>query len=201
MMTNILRANIDRSSDTHSRALTVAAESLITAYAAVHKALFFGDGGSTADALHLDAEFVGRYLRQLRPLPALALNSNSSVVTAIGNDYGYEEVFARQIDVPAVPGDAAFAASTSGNSPSVIQGVMCARSLGQFTIGLTGTSGGRLHEFQECSHSVPDNDGDESKGLASGGVLDIRGCHILLGHARCDAVEQAIVIEQGCYRV
>src|SRR5215813_2372449 len=97
MITDILRRNIDRSIEVHHRlaqaclpALKAAAEALIAAYSGGHKAIFFGNGGSAADAQHLAAEFVGRYLCQRRPLPALALNANSSATTAIGNDYGYE---------------------------------------------------------------------------------------------------------------
>src|ERR1700689_2444014 len=104
MTGNIFQANIYRSIDVHSRlmeaclpALTAAADALVAAYRAGHKALFFGNGGSAGDAQHLAAEFLGRYLRQRRPLPALALNANSSALTAIANDYGYEQVFSRQL--------------------------------------------------------------------------------------------------------
>src|SRR5690242_4853265 len=151
MTASILRENIERSIEIHSRliaaclpGLTSAAEALIAAYRAGHKALFFGNGGSAADAQHLAAEFVGRYLRRRDPLPALALNANSSAVTAIANDYGYDQVFARQLEALASPGDVAVGISTSGNSPSVIQALGCARRLGLFTIALTGASGARL---------------------------------------------------------
>src|SRR5271166_6548811 len=151
MISSILRANIEHSLEIHSRliveclpSLTAAADALISAYRAGHKALFFGNGGSAADAQHLAAEFVGRYLRERDPMPALALNANSSAVTAIGNDYGYEEVFARQLQAFAVTGDVAVAISTSGNSPNVVQAVIRARELGLFTIALTGTAGGQL---------------------------------------------------------
>ncbi len=189
MTANILQANIERSIDVHSRlmeaclpALTAAADALVAAYRAGHKALFFGNGGSAGDAQHLAAEFLGRYLRQRRPLPALALNANSSAVTAIGNDYGYEEVFARQLEALAGPGDVAVAISTSGNSPNVIQGVLCARRLGLYTIGLTGASGGRLCELVDALIAVPSHE-----------TPRIQECHILAGHALCDAVEHAIV--------
>ena len=149
------------------------------AYRTGHKALFFGNGGSAGDAQHLAAEFVGRYLRQRRPLPALALNANSSAVTAIGNDYGYEEVFARQMEALATPGDVAVAISTSGNSPNVIHAVLCARRLGLYTIGLTGASGGRLRELVDSLIAVPSDE-----------TPRIQECHILAGHALCDAVEE-----------
>src|SRR5499427_9064926 len=154
MTSGILRANIERSLEIHHRliaeclpSLTAAADALISAYRAGHKALFFGNGGSAADAQHLAAEFVGRYLRNRDPMPALALNANSSAVTAIANDYSYELVFARQLKALANPGDVAVAISTSGNSPNVIQAVICARRLGLFTIGITGASGGRLRDL------------------------------------------------------
>jgi D-sedoheptulose 7-phosphate isomerase len=184
----ILRANIERSVEVHSRlletclpALTTAAGAIIAAYRAGHKAFFFGNGGSAADAQHLAAEFVGRYLRQRRPLPALALNANSSAVTAIANDCGYDQVFARQLEALAVSGDVAVAISASGNSPNVIEGARCARRLGLFTIALTGASGGRLRDLVDALIAVPSEE-----------TPRIQECHILVGHALCDAVEQAL---------
>jgi D-sedoheptulose 7-phosphate isomerase len=188
LITHILRANIEQSIEVHARlmdaclsSLTAAADALVKAYQGGHKALFFGNGGSAADAQHLAAKFVGRYLRQRGPLPALALNANSSAVTAIGNDYGYEEVFARQLEALARPGDVAVAISTSGNSPSVIQGALCSRRLGLFTIGFTGASGGRLGPLVDALIAVPSEE-----------TPRIQECHILAGHALCDVVERAI---------
>lgn len=193
MIASILRTNIERSLEVHQRlvdaclpALTVAAEALVSAYRAGHKALFFGNGGSAADAQHLAAEFVGRYLRQRSPLPALALSANSSAVTAIANDYGYEQVFARQLQALAAPGDVAVAISTSGNSSSVIEGVICARQLGLFTIALTGASGGRLRGLVDALIRAPSEE-----------TPRVQECHILVGHALCDAVEQAVATEQA----
>jgi D-sedoheptulose 7-phosphate isomerase len=184
----ILRANIEGSIEAHKRllgtclpALTAAAGAVITAYRAGHKVLFFGNGGSAADAQHLAAEFVGRYLRERRPLPALALNANSSTVTAIANDCGYDQVFARQLEALAVAGDVAVAISASGNSPNVIEGVRCARRLGLFTIALTGESGGQLRDIVDALIAVPSEE-----------TARIQECHILVGHALCDAVEQAM---------
>jgi len=189
MSENTLRANIERSIEVHSRladeclsALTVAADALVEAYRAGHKAIFFGNGGSAADAQHLAAEFVGRYLRERRALPALALNANSSALTAIGNDYGYDTVFARQLEALAAPGDVAVAISTSGNSPSVIEGVKAARRIGLFTIGLTGASGGRLQSLVDAAIAVPSDE-----------TPRIQECHILIGHALCDVVERAML--------
>jgi D-sedoheptulose 7-phosphate isomerase len=188
MTSSILRSNIECSLEIHNRlireclsSLALAADALISAYRTRHKTLFFGNGGSAADAQHLAAEFVGRFLREREPMPALALNANSSAVTAIGNDYGYEEVFARQLQALANPGDVAVAISTSGNSPNVIKAVMCARRIGLFTIGLTGGSGGKLRGLVDVLIAVP-----------SAETPRIQECHILLGHALCDAVEQLV---------
>jgi D-sedoheptulose 7-phosphate isomerase len=189
MADDILRTNIERSIEVHNRlmgvclpAMTAAANALVSAYQAGHKALFFGNGGSAADAQHLAAEFLGRYLRERHPMPALALPVNASAVTAIANDYGYEHVFSRQLQALASPGDVAVAISTSGNSQSVVEAVTSARKLGLFTIGLTGSSGGRLRDLVDVLIAVPSDE-----------TPRIQECHILVGHALCDAVEQAIV--------
>jgi D-sedoheptulose 7-phosphate isomerase len=195
MSTDIIRNNIERSIEVHGRliseclpALTAASDALVSAYRAGRKALFFGNGGSAADAQHLAAEFVGRYLRERGPLPALALNANSSAVTAISNDYGYEQVFARQLQALAGPGDVAVGITTSGNSPSVIQALMCARRLGLFTIALTGRSGGQLHGLVDVLIAVPSQE-----------TPRIQECHILVGHALCDAVEQAVLSQYAVH--
>jgi D-sedoheptulose 7-phosphate isomerase len=193
MINQILRANIESSIEVHSRlmsaclpSLTAAAEALIGAYRSGRKAIFFGNGGSAADSQHLAAEFVGRYLRERDPLPALALNTNSSAVTAIGNDYGYDRVFARQLEALAVRGDVAIGISTSGNSESVVQAIHSARKLGLFTIALTGASGGRLRGIVDTLIAAPSDE-----------TPRIQECHILLGHALCDAVEQGMTMEHS----
>lgn len=192
MIDNILRSNIERSVEVHGRlmdaclpAMITAADALIGAYRSGHKALFFGNGGSSTDAEHLAGEFVGRFLRDRAPMPAVALSENMAAVTAIANDYGYEHVFSRQLQAFAAPGDVAVAISTSGKSQSVIQAVRKARELGLFTIGLTGGSGGQMRELVDALIIVPSND-----------TPRIQECHILIGHALCDAVEQAIVNSQ-----
>lgn len=189
MTDHILRKNIESSLEVHRRlldsclpAMAAAADALIAAYRAGHKALFFGNGGSAADAQHLAAEFVGRYLQERRPLPALALHANSSAVTAIANDYGYDQVFARQLEGLAVAGDVAVGISTSGNSQSVVEAIAAARRIGVFTIGLTGSSGGRMREMVDVLIAAPSTE-----------TPRIQECHILVGHALCDAVEQALV--------
>ena len=188
MTREIICANIARSLEVHSRLLTeclpaieIAADALISAYLAGHKAIFFGNGGSAADAQHLAAEFLGRYLREREPMPALALNANSSAVTAIGNDFGYEHVFSRQLAALAAPGDIAIGISTSGNSPNVLEALQAAKRLGMFTIALTGASGGAAGEISDVLIAAP-----------SAETPRIQECHILIGHSLCDAVEQAV---------
>jgi D-sedoheptulose 7-phosphate isomerase len=188
MTQDILRKNIQSSIEVHSRlleaclpALSGAAEALIAAYRSGHKAIFFGNGGSAADAQHLAAEFVGRYLLERPPLPALALHANTSSVTAIANDYGYDQVFARQLQALAAPGDVAVGISTSGNSRSVLEALAVARKMGVATIGLTGASGGRMREMVDVLIAAPSSE-----------TPRIQECHVLVGHALCDAVEQAL---------
>jgi D-sedoheptulose 7-phosphate isomerase len=188
MTDNILRKNIESSIEVHSRllqaclpAMTIAADALIAAYRNGHKALFFGNGGSAADAQHLAAEFLGRYLLDRRPMPALALHANTSAVTAIANDHGYDHVFSRQLQALAVAGDVAVGISTSGNSKSILEALTVARKMGVYTIGLTGASGGRMRELVDVLIAAPSNE-----------TPRIQECHILVGHALCDAVEQAI---------
>jgi D-sedoheptulose 7-phosphate isomerase len=197
MTDSILRTNIERSIEVHSRlveaclpAMTAAAEALIKAYRNGRKALFFGNGGSAADAQHLAAEFLGRYLLERNPMPAVALHANTSAITAIANDYGYEHVFSRQLLALAVSGDVAVGISTSGNSQSIIESLMVARKMGVFTIGLTGASGGRMRGLVEVLIAVPSTE-----------TPRIQECHILVGHALCDAVEQAVATVPAASRV
>jgi D-sedoheptulose 7-phosphate isomerase len=188
MTEKILRGNIERSIEVHNRliaaclpSMTAAADVLLQAYQTGRKALFFGNGGSAADAQHLATEFLGRYLLDRRPIPAVALHTDSSVMTAIANDYGYDQVFSRQLQALALPGDVAVAISTSGNSPSVVEAVIAARKMGLHTIGLTGASGGRLKGLVDTLIAIPSDE-----------TPRIQECHILVGHALCDVVEQAI---------
>jgi D-sedoheptulose 7-phosphate isomerase len=184
----VLKANLESSIKVHQAfiagcltELVSAAQTLAAAYRSNRKAIFFGNGGSAADAQHLAAEFVGRYLRERRPLPALALNVNTSVLTGIGNDYGYAEVFARQIEALGVAGDVAVGLSTSGKSRNVIEAMARARKLGMATIALTGASGGDLRGMVDTLIAVP-----------SDATPRIQECHILAGHALCDIVESVL---------
>lgn len=143
------------------------------------KVLLFGNGGSAADAQHIAAELVGRYKRERPGLPAMALTVDTSCLTAIANDYGYEYVFARQIEAVASPGDLAIGISTSGNSPNVLRGMEAARSKGLTTVGLTGGNGGALKKKVEYCLQVPSDE-----------TPRIQEIHILLGHILCAFVEE-----------
>src|SRR5271155_2765738 len=145
------------------------------------KVLFFGNGGSAADAQHLAAEFTGRYLKERRALPALALHGNSSAVTAIGNDYGFDMVFARQLEAFGKDGDVAVGISTSGNSRNVLRALETAKSKGIFTVALTGASGGLMKKIADCTLCIPSEE-----------TPRIQECHILTGHIICEIAEEML---------
>jgi D-sedoheptulose 7-phosphate isomerase len=160
-------------------------EILVQALTQGNKALFFGNGGSAADAQHIAAEFVGRFAFDRPALPALALSVNSSCVTAIGNDYGYDLIFSRQLEALARPGDVAVGISTSGNSPNVINAMTTAREMELHTVALTGASGGPLkHKVDHCI-CVPSNE-----------TPRIQECHILIGHIISELVESEMFREK-----
>ena len=150
------------------------------------KVFFFGNGGSAADAQHLTAEFTGRYLRERAALPALALSVNSSSVTAIGNDYGFDLVFARQLDALGKPGDVAVGISTSGNSRNVIRALEIAKSKSIYAVALTGASGGTLRNIADCTIRIPSEE-----------TPRIQECHILTGHLICEIVESMLYDDPG----
>jgi D-sedoheptulose 7-phosphate isomerase len=148
------------------------------------KMLLFGNGGSAADSQHLAAEMVGRFGPDRAPLAAIALSTDTSVLTAVGNDYGYDKVFARQIDALGQPGDTAIAISTSGNSPSVLEALDVARNKGLFTVGFTGETGGKMNGRTEVLFRVP-----------SRVTARIQETHILLGHILCELVDRQLFPE------
>ncbi|MBC5810261.1 MAG: SIS domain-containing protein [Candidatus Eremiobacteraeota bacterium] len=158
------------------------ARTLIAAFAAGRKVLWFGNGGSAADAQHLAAEFSGRFLRERRALPSEALNVNPSAVTAIANDYGYERLFARQVEAFAQPGDVVIGLTTSGKSPNVIAGLEEAKRIGAIAIAFTGNGGGPVADVADIVLIGPD-----------GYSALVQEVHITLGHIVCDLVEQALV--------
>jgi D-sedoheptulose 7-phosphate isomerase len=146
------------------------------------KLLLFGNGGSAADAQHIAAEFVGRYRCERAAIPAMALTVNTSTLTAVANDYGYAEVFARQIAAFGMKNDAVIGISTSGDSPSVLAGIAAARELGIFTIGFTGAIGGQLRGAVDLCLTVP-----------STVTPRIQECHILAGHILSGYCERVLV--------
>ena len=155
---------------------------IATAFREGRKVLLFGNGGSATDAAHIAAEFVGRYHRERAPLPAIALATDIAAITCIANDYGYDELFARQIRAHGQKGDVAVAISTSGNSPNVLKGVEAARAVGLTTVAWTGGSGGKLAGMVDHPFVVP------SKVTAR-----IQESHITLGHVLCELVEDQLL--------
>ena len=146
------------------------------------KILFCGNGGSAADAQHLAAELTGRYLIDRRPLYAEALHVNTSYLTAVANDYSYNDIYARLVEGMGRPDDILFAISTSGNSENILKAAEKARILGMTVIGMTGSTGGKMKSLADISLQMPSND-----------TPRIQEGHILIGHIICELIEQAFV--------
>jgi D-sedoheptulose 7-phosphate isomerase len=163
-------------------AVAAAAEAMIRCLRSGNKVLFFGNGGSAADAQHLAAELSGRFLKERPGLPGLALTTNSSAMTAIGNDYSFDEIFARQIQGIGIPGDIAFAISTSGNSVNVLKAVSMASEKKLVSIGLTGKSGGKLQGRVDHCINIPSNE-----------TPRIQEAHILTGHILCELIDEQLL--------
>lgn len=146
------------------------------------KVIFAGNGGSFADAQHLSAEFISRFMFDRAPLASLVLGANSSAISAIGNDYGYEQVFARELEGVARPGDVFIPITTSGNSRNILTAVEQARKQGLTTFAFTGEGGGKLARLCDCL-CVPSRE-----------TARIQECHILIGHIVCGLVEKAYFV-------
>jgi D-sedoheptulose 7-phosphate isomerase len=159
------------------RAVAATAEAL----AAGRPLLVCGNGGSAADALHITGELVGRFLRERRALRAICLNADPAVLTAWGNDHGFDTVFARQVEAHAEPGGVLLALSTSGNSPNVLKALEAARARGMATIGLTGEGGGRMAPLCDHLFAVP-----------STSTPAVQQVHLCLYHCFCAGVEAAV---------
>ena len=164
--------------------LLTAAQRLATCFAADHKLLIFGNGGSAADAQHIAAEFVNRFSVERRPLPALALSTDTSVLTSISNDYSFDEVFSKQIKAIGKRDDFVLGISTSGNSRNVILAVETARDMGLYTVGLTGCGGGNLARSCDLALIVD-----------SQATPRIQETHITAGHILCDLVDRILFPE------
>ena len=156
-----------------------AAGFMISAFRGGGKVLFCGNGGSAADAQHLAAELSGRFYKDRPPLYAEALHVNASFVTAVANDYGYDEVFARMVEASGRTGDVLVAISTSGNSPNILKCIERAQKQGMVVVGFTGVSGGKMAAVCDLLLNVP-----------SGDTPRIQEAHIMIGHIICDLVER-----------
>jgi D-sedoheptulose 7-phosphate isomerase len=171
------------------RTVGIAAQILVDTLGRGNKIVLCGNGGSAADAQHIAAEFVGRFAFDRPALPALALSVNTSCLTAIGNDYGFDLVFSRQIEALGKAGDVLIGISTSGNSPNVLHGISAAKAMGIHTIGLTSQKGGALKNAAEHCICAPSNE-----------TPRIQECHILIGHIISEIVEETIFQEQASAR-
>jgi D-sedoheptulose 7-phosphate isomerase len=154
---------------------------LIDRYQAGNKLLIAGNGGSAADAQHIAAEFVSRFNFDRPGLPAMALTTDTSILTAVGNDYGYDQLFRRQLEANGQHGDVFLGISTSGNSPNILQALEAAKIKGITTFGMTGKTGGKMRELCDYCLCVPSAD-----------TPRIQEAHILIGHTLCAMVESAL---------
>lgn len=174
--TEFFRTNADLVADTATKMAAALREG--------RKVLLFGNGGSAADAQHIAAEFVGRFIPDRIPLPAISLATDTSALTALGNDYGYNTVFSRQLQALGNAGDVAIGLSTSGNSPSVVEALEMARTKGLLTIGFTGETGGKMVGKADILFRVPTRM-----------TPRIQETHIVLGHILCELIDRELFPE------
>lgn len=169
--------------ETRVKLIAKIAEEIVKAYRRGNKVLWFGNGGSAADAQHLACELVSKFYLERKALASIALTTNTSELTAIANDYDFDRVFARQVEALVNPGDIVIGISTSGNSPNVIEGIKEAKRCGAITIALTGASGGKLKENEDLDYllTVPSED-----------TPQIQESHIMIGHIICYLVERVL---------
>ena len=165
----------------HTDTIVQIAQAIIESFGRDGKLVLFGNGGSAQDAQHIAAELVGIYTMERRSLPAIALTTNTSVLTALPNDYYYHSVFERQIEGMVRPGDVVIGISTSGNAGNVIRGILKAKEIGAKTIGFTGESGGELKNKVDILLNVPS--------ITTGHIQE---AHIAVGHIMCELVEQGL---------
>jgi D-sedoheptulose 7-phosphate isomerase len=184
---DILEAGIEtkrRCIETNVDNIIKAAGMLASCIASGNKVLIFGNGGSAADAQHLAAEFVNRFQIERPPLAAIALTTDTSILTSIGNDYHFDEIFSKQIQALGKKGDIAWGISTSGNSPNVLKAVTAAQKIGITTIGMTGRAG----KLDACADLVFSVESDTT--------ARIQETHIMLGHIVCDLLERKLYPEE-----
>lgn len=189
-MKSRIKSRIKSSVENHTRVLNdsnlqINIERIVTnsikAFKNDKKMLFCGNGGSASDAQHIASELSGRFYKDRPPLYAEALHVNSSYMTAVANDYGYEETYARMVDASGRKGDILVGISTSGNSPNVVKAMLNAKEIGMLTVGFTGSKGGKMKEICDIMIQVPCDD-----------TPRIQEAHILVGHIICQLIEEEI---------
>ncbi len=167
--------------DTHAALIQKAADIVYTAVTKGSKLFLFGNGGSAADAQHLAAEFINRFKIERQPLPAIALSTDTSVITSIGNDYSFDDIFSKQLTALGNSGDIAMGITTSGSSPNVLNAFKAARDKGLFTIGLLGKDGGKARSMVDLAIIIDHPD-----------TPRIQEAHITIGHIICSIIDQRI---------
>lgn len=186
-ITEIIRASADvKTQVLNDKALLKTIEDItsliIETFNKGNKVLFCGNGGSAADAQHLAAEFSGRFYKDRKPLPAEALHCNTSYLTAVANDYGYEHIYSRIVEGSGKKGDVLVGLSTSGNSANITKALQSAREIGMITVGFTGEGGGAMKSLSDYLVNVPSTD-----------TPRIQETHILIGHIICQLVEEGMI--------
>ncbi len=162
----------------NTKSLIFFARHISNAFKNNKKLMLCGNGGSAADAQHIAAEFVNRFQLERKPLPALALTTDTSIITSIANDYGYEKIYSKQITALGAEGDILLSISTSGNSPNIISAIITAKKMGIYTVGLSGRDGGEMNKLVDLSMVVESNS-----------TPRIQEVHILTGHLICELVD------------
>ena len=183
---NLVRASIDvkqviLNNETLVGHIETVANKIIAAFNAGNKVLFCGNGGSAADAQHLAAEFSGRFYTDRNPLPSEALHCNTSYLTAVANDYGFDKVYSRLLKGMGKEGDILVGLSTSGNSPNIVAAFEQARLMNVTTVAMTGIGGGKMKDLSDCLINIPSED-----------TPRIQECHITIGHIICQIVEERL---------
>ena len=183
---NIIQKSIDLKrqlleDELFTKAIHIASNIVTNTFKSGRKVFFCGNGGSAADAQHLSTELSGRFYLDRKPLFAEALHVNTSFLTAVANDFGYEEIYARMVEAKGSEGDVLVAISTSGNSPNIIRALQQAKEQQLITIGMTGETGGKMAEYCDVLLNVPSID-----------TPRIQECHILIGHIICELVEREV---------
>jgi len=176
-----IKASIETKNKVSALQIEQAARLMIEALKKGNKVMFCGNGGSAADAQHLAGELVGRFLKERKALPGIALSTDSSILTCLSNDYSFDIVFARQVEALAQPGDIVFGLSTSGNSKNVLEAFKKAKEKKCLTIGLLGNDGGQIAKFSDVAITVPSKE-----------TPRVQESHIMIGHILCALIEDEL---------